>query len=91
MLTKVPKKLGNVYKHILSEVINKKDIQQTLCLIQYIFLAKQPLTVTEECFAICLPDTEILALEFSLKELGLLTHNIIVRQIVSLSKGLIES
>jgi hypothetical protein len=91
MLAEVPEKLGDVYKHILSEVIDRKDIQQTLRLMRCVFLAERPLTVTEGCFAMCLPDTEILAPEFSLKELGLPTHDMMVRRIVSLSGGLIES
>jgi hypothetical protein len=33
ILAEVPQKLGDVYKHILREVIDKKDYQQTLCLM----------------------------------------------------------
>jgi len=90
MLAEVPEKLGNVYKHILSEVIDKDDYHQTLRLMRLVHLAERPLTIAEMCFAMSLPNTEISDSEFSFVELGLPTQDAMVRQIVSLSGGLIE-
>jgi hypothetical protein len=91
MLAEVPKELGDVYKHILSEIINKGDHQQTLRLMRWLCLAERPLTVKELCFAMRLPDTEICPPESPLAGLELPTHDAMVRQIISLSGGLIES
>jgi hypothetical protein len=63
-LAKVPKELGNVYKHISSEVIDKDDYPQTLRLMRWVCLAERPLTVEEAPFAMSLPDTEIYPAEF---------------------------
>ncbi|CZR68408.1 related to ankyrin [Phialocephala subalpina] len=74
MLAEVPKKLGDVYKHILSQVVDKDDQQQTLRLMRW-------------------RHTSPFAPEFTLEELELEWpgHDLIVRRIVSLSGGLIES
>jgi ankyrin repeat protein len=85
MLAEVPEKLGNVYKHILSEVIDKDDYHQTLRLMRWVYLAERPLTVTEVRYAMSLPDTEIYT-----RELELPTPDVIKRRIVSLSGGLVE-
>ncbi|KAE8440868.1 hypothetical protein EG329_006366 [Mollisiaceae sp. DMI_Dod_QoI] len=90
MLAEVPQELGNVYKHILSEVIDKDNYHQTLRLMRWVYLAERPLTVTEVRYAMSLPDADIYGLEFTLAELELPTHNMMVRRIVSLSGGLIE-
>jgi ankyrin repeat protein len=88
MLAKVPKQLGDVYKHILEQVIEKEDYQQTLRLIQWVCLAERPLTMVEICFAMNLPDTE--TFDSELDELELPTYDTMRKRIVSLSGGLIE-
>jgi hypothetical protein len=90
MLAKVPEKLGDVYKHILSQVVEKDDQQQTLRLMRWACLAERPLTVKEAFFALYLPDTETFSSEFSLTGLEFPTPDMMVRRIVSLSGGLIE-
>ncbi|KAB8290901.1 hypothetical protein EYC80_008537 [Monilinia laxa] len=88
MLAKVPKQLGDVYKHILEQVIEKEDYQQTLRLMRWICLAERPLTIVEIRFAMNLPDTDTLDAEF--EELELPTHDTMKRRVVSLSGGLVE-
>ena len=90
MLTEVPEKLGDVYKHILSEVVDKKYYQQTLRLIRCVYLAERPLTLTEVCFAMSLLDTELVSSEFLPVKLGLPTLDVMVRRIISLLGGLVE-
>ena len=51
-LRKVPSDLGEVYKHILTEVIEPRNWRRALHLIQWICLAERPLSVTELWFAI---------------------------------------
>jgi hypothetical protein len=91
MLAEVPEKLGDVYMHILSEVVDQKLYQQTLRLMRCVYLAERPLTVTEVCFAMSLPDTELFNSKFSLMKLRLPTHGVMMRRIISLSGGLIEA
>ena len=91
MLEEVPEELSDVYKHILGKVIDKKYYRETLRLMRWVCLAERPLTVTELCFAMSLPETEILGPESSLAEPELRPYDVIVRRIVSLSGGLIES
>ncbi|KAM0168551.1 hypothetical protein ACHAPF_010891 [Botrytis cinerea] len=88
MLARVPKQLGDVYKHILEQVIEKEDYQQTLRLMRWVCLAERPLTMVEICFAMNLPDTDTFDVEF--EELELPTHDTMKRRVVSLSGGLVE-
>jgi ankyrin repeat protein len=88
MLAKVPKQLGDVYKHILEQVIEKEEYQQTLRLMRWVCLAERPLTPVEICFAMNLPDTDTFDAE--LEELELPTHDTMRKRVVSLSGGLIE-
>jgi ankyrin repeat protein len=90
MLKEVPEELGDVYKHILGKVIDKNYYPETLRLMRWVCLAERPLTVTDMCFAMSLPETEILHLESSLAEPELRPYDVMVRRIVSLSGGLIE-
>ncbi|CAG8973536.1 hypothetical protein HYALB_00002862 [Hymenoscyphus albidus] len=89
MLAKVPEELGGVYRHILSEVVDKNSYKRTLRLMRCVYLAERPLTVTEIYFAMYLPDTEVLGVEPSRLNLSLPTY-VVERQITSLSGGLIE-
>ncbi|ATZ48862.1 hypothetical protein BCIN_04g00800 [Botrytis cinerea B05.10] len=88
MLARVPKQLGDVYKHILEQVIEKEDYQQTLRLMRWVCLAERPLTMVEICFAMNLPDTDTFDAEF--EELELPTNDTMKRRVVSLSGGLVE-
>ncbi|KAM0130840.1 hypothetical protein ACHAO1_007621 [Botrytis cinerea] len=88
MLARVPKQLGDVYKHILEQIIEKEDYQQTLRLMRWVCLAERPLTMVEICFAMNLPDTDTFDVEF--EELELPTHDTMKRRVVSLSGGLVE-
>jgi ankyrin repeat protein len=88
MLAKVPKQLGDVYKHILEQVIEKEDYQQTLRLMRWVCLAERPLTMVEICFAMNLPDTDTFDAE--LEDLELPTHDTMKKRVVSLSGGLVE-
>ncbi|KAK8905612.1 hypothetical protein QC760_005536 [Botrytis cinerea] len=88
MLAKVPKQLGDVYKHILEQVIEKEDYQQTLRLMRWVCLAERPLTMVEIRFAMNLPDTDTFDAEF--KELEFPTHDTMKKRVVSLSGGLVE-
>ncbi|PQE30879.1 ankyrin repeat-containing protein [Rutstroemia sp. NJR-2017a WRK4] len=88
ILAKVPKQLGDVYKHILEQVIEKEEYQQTLRLMRWVCLAERPLTLVEICFAMNLPDTE--TFDSELDELELATHDTMRKRVVSLSGGLIE-
>ncbi|TGO31111.1 hypothetical protein BPAE_0001g00050 [Botrytis paeoniae] len=88
MLAKVPKQLGDVYKHILEQVIEKEDYQQTLRLMRWVCLAERPLTIVEICFAMNLSITDTFDAEF--EELELPTHDTMRRRVVSLSGGLVE-
>ncbi|KAH9204318.1 hypothetical protein DL95DRAFT_248121, partial [Leptodontidium sp. 2 PMI_412] len=91
MLAEVPGKLGDVYKHILSNVIDQEDRQDTLRLMRWVCLAERPLTTTEMCFAMSLRPTEIDSMELSIAELDLPREPRMIRRVVSLSGGLVES
>jgi ankyrin repeat protein len=90
ILAAVPEELSEVYEHILGKV-NKKYFQQTLRLLRWVYLAERPLTVTELCFAMSLPDREVTFPECFFSELELPTPHVMIRRIVSLSGGLVES
>ena len=59
MLGRVPKELGDVYEHILKNVIEARHQARTLHLMQWICLAERPLSVTELRFAIASDDAYI--------------------------------
>ncbi|KAH6724963.1 ankyrin repeat-containing domain protein [Leptodontidium sp. MPI-SDFR-AT-0119] len=90
ILAEVPAELGDVYKHILSDVIDKRHRQHTLRLMRWVCLAERPLTITEMCFAMSLPTTEMDSPELSVAELDLPLEPMMIRRVVSLSGGLVE-
>lgn len=51
-IMKVPKGLGDVYEHILKNVIEGRQWARTLHLMQWVCLAKRPLSVTELRYAL---------------------------------------
>ncbi|KFY21533.1 hypothetical protein V493_07326 [Pseudogymnoascus sp. VKM F-4281 (FW-2241)] len=55
-LDKVPRGLDEVYEHILTNVIDIRNRHKTLLLMQWVCLAKSPLTVTDLRFAMASDD-----------------------------------
>ena len=51
-LQRVPEELGEVYKHILRNVIEPKHHNQSFLLFQWVSLAERPLSVTEMRYAL---------------------------------------
>ena len=90
MLAKVPRELGDVYRHILSEVIDQEYRQKSLRLMRWVCLAEWPLTIAEIWYAMNIPGTDTVRLEFSLDELGSPKHDEMTKRIRSLSGGLVE-
>jgi ankyrin repeat domain-containing protein 50 len=56
ILARVPDELEDVYEYILSNIIKPSYRERTLQLMQWIFLAERPLTVTEIRYAIASGD-----------------------------------
>ena len=56
MLATVPEKLEDVYEYILSRIIKPCYQKRTLHLMQWIFLAERPLTITEIRYAVACVD-----------------------------------
>lgn len=56
---KVPAQLGDVYKYILSHVIDFEHREQSFLLFQWLCLAERPLTVTEIRYAMAAKDADI--------------------------------
>ena len=67
-LQAVPLELEEVYKHILTKVIDHDYQSQTLHLMQWIYLAERPLSVTELRFAMALDDSFINPAQHSCQE-----------------------
>ncbi|KAH0536065.1 hypothetical protein FGG08_007031 [Glutinoglossum americanum] len=55
-LAEVPRELGDVYEHILKNVVEARNWARTLHLMQWICLAERPLSVTELRYAISSDD-----------------------------------
>ncbi|PQE09098.1 hypothetical protein CJF31_00010536 [Rutstroemia sp. NJR-2017a BVV2] len=90
MLMNVPKGLTEVYKHILKNLIATEDCSQTLRLMRWVYFSERPLTLTEFCFAMCIPENETFDSGISLEHLDLPTQEEMRRQVVSVSGGLVE-
>jgi ankyrin repeat domain-containing protein 50 len=91
-LNKVPSQLEEVYKHILTKVVDWDDRRQTLHLLQWIYLAERPLSVTELRHALASDDSVIKPAQYSCQKSKEFVENddIMKRLIVSLSGGLAE-
>lgn len=91
-LAEVPSDLGEMYKHILTEVLNPKCKPRTLRLMQWICLSKQPLSVTEIRFAMASDDSSVHpALNSCCEAKGFIENDEkMKRQIITLSGGLAE-
>lgn len=91
-LAEVPSDLGEMYKHILTKVLDPKFKPRTLRLMQWIFLAKRPLSVTEIRFAMASDDSSVHpALNSCCEAKGFIENDEkMKRQIITLSGGLAE-
>lgn len=91
-LIKVPPQLEEVYKHILTKVVDQDDRRQTLYLLQWIYLTERPLSITEIRHPLASDDLVIKRGQCSCQKSKELVENdaIMKRLIVSLGGGLTE-
>jgi ankyrin repeat domain-containing protein 50 len=92
MLARVPKELGAVYEHILENVIEARNRERTLHLMQWICLAERPLSVTELRFALASDDAYVQPSQLCCKDAKdfVETDATMEKLITSLSGGLAE-
>ncbi|KAI9780640.1 MAG: hypothetical protein M1839_006581 [Geoglossum umbratile] len=91
-LRKAPSDLGEVYRHILTNVVNPEDKAPRLHLMQWICLAVRPLSLAELRFAMASDDSSIHPLQYSCQESkGFVKDNAQMRKrTIGLSGGLAE-
>jgi ankyrin repeat domain-containing protein 50 len=91
-LQAVPSQLEEVYKHILTNVVDHDCRSQTLHLMQWIYLAEKPLSVMELCLAMVLDDSLINQGQYSCQESKDFVDSDarMKKRIVSLTGGLAE-
>ena len=91
-LDQIPSDLSHIYKHVLTEVVDVEKRPRTLQLLQWIFLAKWPLTVTELRHAMASDDSSVRPSQYSIAESkGFIDNDVQMRKLViSLSGGLAE-
>ncbi|KAH8594422.1 ankyrin repeat-containing domain protein, partial [Bisporella sp. PMI_857] len=58
-LSRVPEDLNEVYRHIITQVVDQSGLQQSLLLMQWIFFAKQPLSLADMRYALASDDAAI--------------------------------
>ena len=92
-LENAPINLGEVYKHILKNVIDAENHERTLRLMQWVFFAMRPLSVTEIRYAMVSDDTSMTASQHSCEKSDNFVENDarMERLILSLSGGLVEA
>jgi hypothetical protein len=92
MLHKAPPDLESIYKHILTTLIDAEDREDSLHLMQWICLAKKPLSLTELRYALALDDSAIHEFQNSVQESeGFVEDDAQMKQLItSLSGGLVE-
>jgi ankyrin repeat domain-containing protein 50 len=92
MLARVPEELSDVYEHILKNVIESHQYPRALHLMQWICLAKRPLSVTELRFAMASDDMYIHVSRISCKDAkGFVETDTRMEKLIrSLSGGLAE-
>ena len=92
-LDQAPSNLSHIYKHILTEVVDVEKRPRTLQLLQWIFLARWPLTVTELRHAMASDDSSVRPSQYSISESkGFVDNDVQMRKlIISLSGGLAET
>lgn len=92
-LDKVPQGLDEVYRHILTEVIEVQYRPKTLLLMQWVCLAKSPLTIEGMWFAMASDDSYVDELRKSCKnsknDIG--SDDGMAALITSMSGGLVEA
>jgi ankyrin repeat protein len=92
MLHKAPRDLHSIYEYILTMLIDVEDRRDSIHLMQWISLAKRPLSVTEVRYALALDDSAIQEVHNSVQESeGFVTDDSQMKQLItSLSGGLVE-
>jgi hypothetical protein len=92
MLHKAPPDLDSIYKYILTTLVDVGDRKDSIHLIQWISLAKRPLSVTEVRYALALDDSAIHEVHDSVQESeGFVKDDSQMKQLItSLSGGLVE-
>lgn len=91
-LKNAPANLGEVYKHILKNVIDAENHERTLRLMQWVYFAMRPLSVTEIRYAMVSDDTSMTASQHSCEKSDDFVENDarMERLVLSLSGGLAE-
>lgn len=91
-LVQVPSDLSHIYKHVLTRVVDVEKRPRTLRLMQWVFLAKWPLSVTELRHAMASDDSSVRPSQYSIKDSeGFIDNDKQMRKsIISLSGGLAE-
>ena len=91
-LDKVPPLLNDIFKHIISELVDPEERIQSLHLMQWISLAERPLSLTELRFAMACDDSSIQPLRYSCQDSEdfIEDNDQMEKRIVSLSGGLAE-
>ncbi|KFY81883.1 hypothetical protein V500_11000 [Pseudogymnoascus sp. VKM F-4518 (FW-2643)] len=91
-LNKVPQELGNVYEHILTKVIQHQYLPKTLLLMQWVCLAKSPLTVADMRFAMASDaDSDDRQQSYRNSKSFVKTDERMEKLITSMSGGLVET
>lgn len=92
MLAKVPRELGDVYEHILNNIIKPERRKKTLHLMQWVFLAERPLTVEQLRHAMAFDDIHISSSVHSYQDTGryIDLYEGMYKLVNSLSGGLAE-
>ena len=91
-LDQVPSDLSQIYKHVLTNVVDVEKRSRTLHLMQWIFLAKWPLSVAELRHAMASDDSSVRPSQYSIEDSkGFIDNDEQMRKsIISLSGGLAE-
>ncbi|TAQ83163.1 hypothetical protein B7494_g8512 [Chlorociboria aeruginascens] len=91
-LRKAPRDLVSIYEHILTTLIDVEDREESMHLMQWISLAKRPLSVTELRYALALDDSVIHEVYDSVQgsDVFVKDDSQMKQLITSLSGGLVE-
>jgi ankyrin repeat protein len=91
-LKKVPSLLNDIFKHIISELVDPEERTQSLHLMQWISLAERPLSLTELRFAMASDESSINLSQYSCQESEdfIEDNDQMEKRILSLSGGLAE-
>jgi ankyrin repeat protein len=92
MLQRAPPDLASIYEHILTTIIDDEDRKDSLHLMQWICLAKRPLSLTELRYALALDDSAINEFQNSARDSkSFVEDDARMKQLItSLSGGLVE-